>query len=75
MTAIAAPRPVRRAGSVRTTRFERTLLTTAAFLDHVVAVRVERRAATRPIRSAVAGDATDARTTAQALASIGILPR
>lgn len=70
MTAIHAPRTISPA-----TSFERLLLRTAAALDDVVRVRLERRAArgARPVPPQVA--AVDARTDAQALGSNGILPR
>jgi hypothetical protein len=69
MTAISAPR-----ASVRTTRFERTLLSAAAGLDHFVSVRLERRAAT-PRPHCAQGIASDARTDALSTGSIGMLPR
>lgn len=69
MTAFTAPRAV-----VRTTGFERMLLTAANVLDRFVATRLERRAAsTRPISAQTA--ATDARSDAQAMGAVGMLPR
>jgi hypothetical protein len=68
MTALIAPR------SVRTTRFERMLLTTAAGMDRFVATRLERRGATVPPLSAQTA-AIDARTDALATGSLGMLPR
>jgi hypothetical protein len=68
MTALTAPR------SVRATRFERMLLTTAAGMDRFVALRLERRrTADRPVTAQVA--AGDARADALAMGSIGMLPR
>ena len=68
MTALIAPR------SVRTTRFERMLLTAAAGMDRFVATRLERRGATAPPVSAQTA-ATDTRADALAMGSIGMLPR
>ncbi|MCW3494691.1 hypothetical protein [Microbacterium sp. SSM24] len=68
MTALIAPR------SVRTTRFERMLLTAAAGMDRFVATRLERRGTTPPPASART-TAADARADALALGSIGMLPR
>lgn len=60
--------------SVRTTRFERMLLTAAAGMDRFVATRLERRGATAaPVSAQTA--AGDARADALALGSLGILPR
>ena len=69
MTAITASHPIS-----GVTPFERTLLSASAHLDRFVAVRLERRATSRRLihaQDAAAG----ARATAQALGSIGILPR
>ena len=57
------------------TRVERLMLRTAAALDGIVRGRLERRATRRgrPVPPQVA--AIDARTDAQALGSLGILPR
>lgn len=69
MTALTASRVV-----VRTTGFERMLLTAAAHIDRFVDSRLARRAtASRAIAMQVA--ATDARSDARAMGSLGILPR
>lgn len=69
MTALTAPRAV-----IRTTGFERMLLTAAVGIDRFVAARLERRAAV--VRPASAQDgAADARSDALAMGSIGMLPR
>ncbi|WP_127474785.1 hypothetical protein [Microbacterium sulfonylureivorans] len=69
MTALTAPRAV-----VRTTGFERMLLTTAAGIDRFVATRLERRAAAvRPVAAQSA--AGEARSDALAMGSVGMLPR
>ncbi|WP_404433120.1 hypothetical protein LG299_02245 [Microbacterium lacus] len=55
------------------TRFERLLLHTAATLDHVVAVRLERRATgaqAAPRRAAVTDSALDVRANATLLAPV-----
>ncbi|MHC2998978.1 hypothetical protein [Microbacterium sp. HJ5] len=69
MTALTAPTAV-----VRTTGFERMLLTTATGLDRFVASRLERRAASRrPVDAQTAAGET--RSDALAMGSIGMLPR
>ena len=68
MTALIAPR------SVRTTRFERMLLTTAAGMDRFVETRLERRGTTPPPVAAQTA-AADARADALATGSVGMLPR
>ncbi|MGN8551769.1 UNVERIFIED_CONTAM: hypothetical protein OHV15_04180 [Microbacterium sp. SLM126] len=60
--------------SVRTTPFERMLLTAAAGMDRFVATRLERRGATAPPISARTA-ATDTRADALAMGSVGMLPR
>jgi hypothetical protein len=71
MTAISAPR-----GYARTTPFERSLLWTSATIDHFVAHRLERRAATERHRALTAQiDFAEARRNAQATGGIGMLPR
>lgn len=68
MTALIAPR------SVRTTRFERMLLTAAAGTDRFVATRLERRRTmATPVDAQIA--AGDTRADALAMGSIGMLPR
>jgi hypothetical protein len=68
MTALTAPR------SVRTTRFERMLLTTAAGMDRFVQARLERRRTTAaPVPAQIA--AGDVRADALAMGSVGMLPR
>lgn len=69
MTALTAPRAV-----VRTTGFERMLLTTAAGLDRFVASRLERRGSGAGPRSAQAA-AGDTRSDALAMGAVGMLPR
>lgn len=69
MTAITASHSI---GVV--TPFERALLSASAHLDRIVAARLERRATSR--RHVLAQvSAVQARTEAQAMGSIGILPR
>jgi len=69
MTALTAHRAV-----IRTTGFERMLLTTAAGIDRFVATRLEHRAAAiRPV--AVQAAAVDARADALAMGNVGMLPR
>ena len=69
MTAVTAAQSI----SV-VTPFERTLLSASARLDHFVVARLERRANSR--RHVLAQvSAVQARTEAQAMGSIGILPR
>ncbi len=60
--------------SVRTTPFERMLLTAAARMDRFVASRLERRGATAAPAAARTA-ATDARADALAIGSVGMLPR
>lgn len=60
--------------SVRTTLFERMLLTTAAGMDRFVAARLERRRTTAvPVTAQSA--AGDARADALAMGAVGMLPR
>ncbi len=69
MTALTAPRAF-----ARTTGFERMLLTTAAGIERFVGTRLERRAVVaRPASAQVA--ATEARSDALAMGSVGMLPR
>ena len=76
MTALTASHAV-----VRTTGFERMLLTTAAGLDRFVATRLERRGADDGPRVADDGPrvartaAGDTRSDALAMGSVGMLPR
>lgn len=81
MTAITTPslstpglstrRPI-----ARTTVMDRALLLTASALDAFVAGRVERRSAAERRRALVAQDgAAGARTHAQTLGAMGMLPR
>ncbi|MFD0791361.1 hypothetical protein ACFQ0P_13220 [Microbacterium insulae] len=68
MTALTAPR------SVSATGFERMLLAAAVGVDQFVAARLERRAASAsPVPAQTA--ATDARSDALAMGSVGMLPR
>ncbi|KRB37690.1 hypothetical protein [Microbacterium sp. Root180] len=60
--------------SVRTTPFERMLLTAAAGMDRFVATRLARRGTTAPPISARTA-ATDARADALAMGAVGMLPR
>ncbi|MDY0909600.1 hypothetical protein [Microbacterium sp. CFBP9034] len=69
MTALTAPR-----AAVRTTGFERMLLTAAVGIDRFVAARLERRSTASGAVGARTA-AGDARTDALALGSVGILPR
>jgi hypothetical protein len=69
MTALTASHAV-----VRTTGFERMLLTTAAGLDRFVATRLERRGADDGPRVARTA-AGDTRSDALAMGSVGMLPR
>lgn len=69
MTALTASTAV-----VRTTGFERMLLTAAAGIDRFVAARLERRAAT--VHPVVARSAAgEARSDALAMGNVGMLPR
>lgn len=65
MTALA-PRAL-----ARPTRFERLLLATSDHLDAIVAARLDRRV----VAAAQPPDAADTRAVAQALGSVGIMPR
>jgi HAMP domain-containing protein len=68
MTALIA------SNTVRVTGFERMLLITAAAMDRFVAVRLERR--TSPNEPSTARTAaTDIRSNALAMGSLGMLPR
>ncbi|SBS70824.1 hypothetical protein [uncultured Microbacterium sp.] len=64
MTALA-PRAL-----ARPTRFERLLLATSDHLDAIVAARLDRR-----VVAAQPPHAADTRAVAQALGSVGIMPR
>lgn len=71
MTVIPAPR-----SSVRVTRFERMLLSTASAIASHVEAGVDRRAGTTYRRAARTQDAwADARRAAQARGTAGLLPR
>lgn len=71
MTAISASR-----GYVRTTRFERALLSMSAALDHFVSHRLARRAAAEARTVAAARTAAaDQRAVAEACGAWGMLPR
>ncbi|MCH6229420.1 hypothetical protein MK786_01550 [Microbacterium sp. CFH 31415] len=69
MTALTASHAV-----VRTTGFERMLLTTAAGLDRFVATRLERRGTTEGPRAAQTA-AGEIRSDALAMGAVGMLPR
>ena len=59
-----------------TTAFERALLRAASALDHVVAVRLERRAArSTAARAVAAANHEQSRAVAQAFGAMGLLPR
>ena len=69
MTALTASHAV-----VRTTGFERMLLTTAAGLDRFVATRLARRGTNDGPRAAQTA-AGDSRSDALAMGAVGMLPR
>ncbi|WP_106814058.1 hypothetical protein [Microbacterium timonense] len=76
MSTITAPELSVRAFGSSTTRFERALLRAASALDAYVLTRLERRdAAARRDALAAEAAATGARRAAEALASVGMLPR
>ena len=59
-----------------TTAFERVLLRAASALDHIVAVRLERRAArSTGARAVAAANHEQSRAVAQAFGAMGLLPR
>lgn len=71
MTAISIGR-----APIRTTSFERVLLSLAASLDRYVGLRAQKRATADYRRVAAArADVAAARSAAEALGSIGIIPR
>jgi hypothetical protein len=72
MTAIASPLTRR----PRATALDRMLLQASRGLELFAVARIERRAATtNPVTEKARADADERRRTAQALGSLGILPR
>lgn len=72
MSAIASPLTRR----PRPTAVERMLLQASRGLELAAVARIERRAATaNPVTEKARADADERRRTAQALGSLGILPR
>lgn len=75
MTALTTIRPPARGPVARTTTIDRALLLAASALDAFVARRVGRRASAEHRRALAAqAAAASARSTAQALGAVGMLP-